>query len=84
MQPAQRPQLVADDGMRRRRAPLGPADVQGRSVEVDLIPAKVGEFGHAQAVAVGAAKSRAKGDIIELRDCATGEKLVMLVDGRVG
>ena len=39
--------------MRRRRAPLGPADVQGRSVEVDLIPAKVGEFGHAQAVAVG-------------------------------
>ena len=30
------------------------------------------------------AKSRAKGDIIELRDCATGEKLVMLVDGRVG
>ena len=76
--------LVADDGMRRRRAPLGPADVQRRSVEVDLIPAKVGEFGHAQAVAVGAAKSRAKGDIIELRDCATGEKLVMLVDGRVG
>ena len=53
LQPAQRPQLVADDGMRRRRAPLGPADVQGRSVEVDLIPAKVGEFGHAQAVAVG-------------------------------
>ena len=39
--------------MRRRRAPLGPADVQGRGVEVDLIPAKVGEFGHAQAVAVG-------------------------------
>jgi len=39
--------------MRRRCAPLGPADVQGRSVEVDLIPAKVGEFGHAQAVAVG-------------------------------
>jgi len=30
------------------------------------------------------AKSRAKGDIIELRDCATGEKLVMLTDGRVG
>ena len=25
-----------------------------------------------------------EGDIIELRDCATGEKLVMLVDGRVG
>ena len=30
------------------------------------------------------AKSQAKGDIIELRDCATGEKLVMLSDGRVG
>ena len=28
------------------------------------------------------AKSNAKGDIIELRDCATGEKLVMLADGR--
>ena len=30
------------------------------------------------------AKNKAKGDIIELRDCATGEKLVMLADGRVG
>ena len=30
------------------------------------------------------AKSNANGDIIELRDCATGEKLVMLADGRVG
>jgi len=30
------------------------------------------------------ATSRAKGDIIELRDVATGEKLVMLADGRVG
>jgi hypothetical protein len=30
------------------------------------------------------AKSKAKGDIIELRDCATGEKFVMLADGRVG
>jgi hypothetical protein len=30
------------------------------------------------------AKSKAKGDIIELRDCATGEKLVMLAAGRVG
>ena len=39
--------------MRRRRALLDPADVQGRGVEVDLIPAKVGEFGHTQAVAVG-------------------------------
>jgi len=29
LQPTQRPQLVADDGMRRRRAPLGPADVCG-------------------------------------------------------
>ena len=29
LQPAQRPHLVADDGMRRRRAPLGPADVCG-------------------------------------------------------
>jgi hypothetical protein len=27
---------------------------------------------------------RPKGDIIELRDCATGEKLVMLADDRVG
>jgi hypothetical protein len=30
------------------------------------------------------AKSNANGDIIELRDCTTGEKLVMLSDGRVG
>jgi hypothetical protein len=30
------------------------------------------------------AKSRAKRDIIELRDCAIGEKLVVLADGRVG
>jgi len=30
------------------------------------------------------AKSRAKGDIIEIRDCATGEKLVMMADGRLG
>ena len=30
------------------------------------------------------AKSNAKGDIIELRDCSTGEKLAMLTDGRVG
>ena len=30
------------------------------------------------------AKNKAKGDIIELRDCATGEKLVMMADGRVG
>ena len=30
------------------------------------------------------AKDRAKGDIIELRDVATGEKLVMLADGRIG
>jgi len=27
---------------------------------------------------------RTKRDIIELRDCATGEKLVMMTDGRVG
>jgi hypothetical protein len=30
------------------------------------------------------AKSKARGDIIELCDCSTGEKLVMLADGRVG
>ena len=30
------------------------------------------------------AKSRAKGDIIELLDRATGTKLVMLEDGRTG
>jgi hypothetical protein len=30
------------------------------------------------------AKSRAMGDLIELRDCASGEKLVMLADGRIG
>ena len=29
LQPTQHPQFVADDGMRRRRAPLGPADVCG-------------------------------------------------------
>ena len=30
------------------------------------------------------AKSRANGELIELRDCATGQKLVMLADGRFG
>jgi len=30
------------------------------------------------------AKSRASGELIELRDCATGQKLVMLADGRLG
>jgi len=30
------------------------------------------------------AKSRAKGEIIELLDFATGERLMMLADGRVG
>ena len=30
------------------------------------------------------AKNRAKTDIKELRDCATGEKLLMLADGRLG
>jgi hypothetical protein len=34
--------------------------------------------------AVRFAKSNAKGDIIQLRDCATAEKLVMLADGRIG
>jgi hypothetical protein len=30
------------------------------------------------------AKSKDNGDIIELRDRATGQKLIMLADGRVG
>jgi len=29
-------------------------------------------------------KARQPGDLIEVRDCATGEKLVVLADGRVG
>jgi len=30
------------------------------------------------------AKSKAKGDMIEIVDCATGSKLIMLEDGRTG
>ena len=30
------------------------------------------------------AKGKARGDIIEIRECATGRKLVMLEDGRTG
>ena len=30
------------------------------------------------------AKGKARGDIIEIRECATGTKLVMLEDGRTG
>ncbi len=30
------------------------------------------------------AKGKARGEIIEIRDCATGTKLVMLEDGRTG
>jgi hypothetical protein len=29
-------------------------------------------------------KSRHPGDLIEVRDCATGEKMVIMADGRVG
>ena len=44
LKPTQRPQLVATDRMGRRRALLDPADMQGRGLEVDLVPAKVGEL----------------------------------------
>jgi hypothetical protein len=30
------------------------------------------------------AKSKARGELIELRDCTTGEKFVVLADGRAG
>ena len=30
------------------------------------------------------AKSRARSDLIEVRDCATGEKFLILADGRLG
>jgi hypothetical protein len=32
----------------------------------------------------GFLKAKAKGDIIEIVDCSTGEKTVVLADGRLG
>ena len=40
----QQPQLVTLQAMIARRAVLGAADMDGRSVEVDLLPAKVDQL----------------------------------------
>jgi hypothetical protein len=42
---AQRPELVASQGMGARRAVLDPTDVQYRGAELDLVPAQVAALG---------------------------------------
>ena len=53
LQLAQGPHFIADNGMGRRRALLGPADVQDGVAEIDLIPTQVYKLGRPQAVAEG-------------------------------
>ena len=53
LQLAQGPHFIADNGMGRRRALLGPADVQDGVGEIDLIPTQVYKLGRPQAVAEG-------------------------------
>jgi hypothetical protein len=53
MKPPQRPQLVALDRGRARRAVLDPADVEQRAVEVDQVPTQIADLGGPEAVPVG-------------------------------
>ena len=57
------------------------ADTQGYEILHNGVPRRIRDRWETVAQF---AKSRAKGDIIEIRDCATGEKLVMMADGRLG
>src|SRR6516165_2598369 len=61
LQLAQRPQLVAADGMRGWRALLDPADMQGGGGEVHLVPTQVDQLAHPQAMAVRIAMTPAVG-----------------------
>ena len=45
--------FIASDGMRGRRAPLGPSDGHGGGGEVNLIPAQVHQLGRSEAVSEG-------------------------------
>ena len=43
-QPTQRPELISTDRMRAGGALLDPAHRQGRSLEIDLIPANINQL----------------------------------------
>jgi hypothetical protein len=79
---------VADVGGGRGRAPgllfAWMAASQGYEILHNGVPRTFRDRRETALEAAQFAKSRAKGDIIELRDRATGEKLVMLADERVG
>jgi hypothetical protein len=49
----QQPQLVTLQAMDARRAVLGAADIDGRAIQVNLLPAKINELAHPQCVAEG-------------------------------
>jgi hypothetical protein len=53
LKPAQRPQFIADNRVRRRRAALVAPDVHHAGGKVDLVPTQVNQFGDPQAVAIG-------------------------------
>jgi hypothetical protein len=60
------------------------ADAQGYEILHNSVPRTFRDRWVTALEAAQYAKSRAKGDIIEIRDCATGEKLMIMADGRVG
>jgi len=49
----QQPQLVTPQAMNGRRAVLGSADIDGRGVEVNLLPAKVDQLANPQGMPEG-------------------------------
>src|SRR6266536_3756835 len=79
LQPAQRPQLPAGQRMRRRRACLGPADVQDAHLEIDLLPAQIHELGRPEPVAEGQEDHRgvamARGRMDQSLDLGLGQVL---------
>ena len=84
------PTTIAPQFVRRARPAsrlqLSSDDLPKRVIKIlhDGVPRTFRDRRETALEAAQFAKSRAKGDIIELRDCATGEKLVMMADGRVG
>jgi hypothetical protein len=79
--PAQGAQFVAANRMRRRRAPLRPADGQRAGVEVDLVPAEIDQLGHPESVPIGhedhgrvpVAPTVISGGLLQAADLAVGE-----------
>ena len=56
-------------------------DGQGYQILHNVVPGTFRDRRETAFEAAQFAKSQAETDIIELRDCATGEKLLMLADG---